>query len=397
MEIGVYYLQGTTVDQGIRDEVSRDYLKKLSAKLKQPLTLCRETELSQFDLGVLFVTAGGTEGKFLKIISQLPEPIFLLTSNENNSLAASMEILSYLKSQGLRGEIIHGDLDYCAQRLLTLQQVFTAKNKIKKMKLGCVGEPSDWLIASHVNDRQVKFKTGIEIVRIDMEEFFEEIQQNKYEENEYTTLAKTKGYQEKEIEKALAIYGALKRICQKYHLSGVTVRCFDLLEPIKNTGCLALAILNSEGIFAGCEGDIPSLISMTVLGTLSNQPVFLCNPSRIMPNDKEIIFAHCTLPITMPTAFHFMTHFESDLGVAIAGHIQEGPATVFKCAADFSRYYRGEGEIVKNLQESHLCRTQIQVYLTEGVEYFTTNPIGNHHLVVTGHVQQLLDEFFHWA
>ena len=35
----------------------------------------------------------------------------------------------------------------------------------------------------------------------------------------------------------------------------MTVRCFDLLGRIGTTGCLALAILNAEGIPAACEGD----------------------------------------------------------------------------------------------------------------------------------------------
>lgn len=37
------------------------------------------------------------------------EKFFLLTSGKSNSLAASLEILSYLQLQGLSGEVLHGE------------------------------------------------------------------------------------------------------------------------------------------------------------------------------------------------------------------------------------------------------------------------------------------------
>ncbi|MFA6664598.1 MAG: hypothetical protein WCS21_09870, partial [Lachnospiraceae bacterium] len=56
------------------------------------------------------------------------------------------------------------------------------------------------------------------------------------------------------------IYLALKVIIKKYNLKGFTLRCFDLLTAVKNTGCLALAKFNSEGVIATCEGDVPAML-----------------------------------------------------------------------------------------------------------------------------------------
>ena len=49
---------------------------------------------------VVFVGGGGVEGNFKRALPELKDPIVILTSGENNSLAASMEILSYLKNEG---------------------------------------------------------------------------------------------------------------------------------------------------------------------------------------------------------------------------------------------------------------------------------------------------------
>ena len=73
---------------------------------------------------------------------------------------------------------------------------------------------------------------------------------------------------------ALEIYGAFRRLVERYQLAGVSVRCFDLLTLVKNTGCLGLALLNANGIFGGCEADLPTLISMSILGTVSGQHAF---------------------------------------------------------------------------------------------------------------------------
>jgi len=229
-----------------------------------------------------------------------------------------------------------------------------------------------------------------------MEEFFEEIKRREYTDNKYTEMIKAKGYDSKEIEEAMYIYGALRRITDKYRLDGLTVRCFDLLDTVHSTGCAALAILNSDGIYASCEGDVPALISMAVLGELPGEPVFMANPSRIDTDHNQIVFAHCTLPITMPNDFEIMTHFESQLGVAFRGHIAEGPVTVFKCNGMMDEYFVTDGELLKNLTEYNLCRTQILLKLEKSVDYFLKDSIGNHHLIVKGNHTRLIEEFFKW-
>ena len=159
----------------------------------------------------------------------------------------------------------------------------------------------------------------------------------------------------------------------------------------------ALAVLNAQGIYAGCEGDMPSLISMAVLGELSGKPVFMANPSRILSDSNEIIFAHCTLPLNMPTEIELMTHFESGLGVAFRGRIPEGPCTIFKTSGLLDRYFVKAGTLAENLCETNLCRTQIRIGLAEeDLNYFLTKSIGNHHMIVTGDYEELVKEFYKW-
>lgn len=392
MAISVYKVQSTLSQ--VTDECVTAYMKALEAELGEPLSMVSVEEWVSAPFGVIFVASGGSEGLFLEQYPKIADkPMYILTSGESNSLAASMEILAYLQQQGRQGEILHGSVKSVAARIRALHSVACARARMNGMRLGLVGESSDWLIASSADDTGYREKLGISLVKIPMEELLSEIRKGGYEDNAMTLRLKGMGYDAAEMEKALSVYGALKRLIGRYGLSGVTVRCFDLLDTVHTTGCLALAILNAEGIYAGCEGDVPSLVSMVILGEVSGQPVFQCNPSRIDTANGEMVLAHCTLPLNMPYRMTLTTHYESGIGVAIAGAIPEKACTIFKTSAKLDRHFAKEGVIVENLHESSLCRTQIKLRLDD-YSYFLTRPIQNHHLVCLGEHKAALDELF---
>lgn len=233
-------------------------------------------------------------------------------------------------------------------------------------KLGVIGMPSDWLIASHVDYHNVETNLGIQLVDIPIERV--------------TSL----GEVDPGIDGANAIYDRLKELIAEYELSGVTLRCFDLLSTVKNTGCIALSRLNDEGIPAACEGDIPTLLTMMLCQRLTGCPGFQCNPARI--EDGRMLFAHCTLPLSMTTSHSLTTHFESGIGVAIHGELPEGDYTLVKLSGDLKRLFAANVQLVSNQYEPNLCRTQVWLEIDDKVShYFQTNPIANHHVLIPGH------------
>jgi len=351
-------------------------------------------EYKSLDFGLIYVATGGSEGGFLSDYGALTErPVYILTSGDSNSLAASMEILSYLKADGKSGEILHGRPEVIAKRITSLNKAIKAKQKLSGMKAGVIGRPSDWLIASKYDKAAIRGKLGVELVDVDIEEFLAEISKSEYLPTRWTSELLGMGWDTQEVEKALYVYGALSRLKDKYGLGAMTVRCFDLLTAVKTTGCLGVALQNAEGVCAGCEGDVPSMISMCILGAVSGKPVFMCNPSRIDSAGGGMVLAHCTLPLNMPYEMHLTTHYESGIGVAIIGSIPEGECTVFKTAGDLSRHFAMAGNIKANLRDPNLCRTQIKLELPD-YSYFLKDPIGNHHLVCTGDESAALEAFF---
>jgi L-fucose isomerase-like protein len=395
MKIGIVSFNSSFADAEMLDKTLKPFVEEIEKKAGCSFEEVKGEDIDRYDMVISFVKTGGTENLFKEMYKKIGAPYIILSTDNSNSLAASMEILSFLKQNGLKGEILHGNPDFIASRIKILYKLVKARKKLRGARFGIVGKPSDWLIASDVDYEGLRHKAGIELVDITIKELKQEIYNKHKYENNYINDLKDKKFNEKEVEDALYIYGALKFLTEKYNLSGLTLRCFDLLgDDIHNTGCLALSILNGEGIPAGCEGDIPALISMAILYYLTDNPVFMANPSKIDVEENKIIFAHCTLPINMPESYELDTHFESGIGVALRGKISLGEATVFKASGDLETYFVSGCEIQRNLSQNNLCRSQIELLMNKDVNYFLRESIGNHHLIVNGNYTGLVDEFF---
>lgn len=410
MRIGLYTLTSPLHNEEAVNAASAEFISAIEAEAGISFDFRGSdfTGYGSHDLELIYVRTGGTEGLFREVYHKLDGATRILTSGKSNSLAASMEILSYLNQQGRCGEIIHGSIGYIAERINILAKVENARKKLNDTRLGIIGEPSDWLISS-MPDRQAALeRLGITLVDISISEFMEEYEKTSSEtsgsvasaaRNEFNAKA-PKNLQKYE-EGAFRIYSALKSLIAEHGLSGLTLRCFDLLDLTGNTGCLALAVLNAEGIPAGCEGDVPALISMAVGNALTGVSGFQANPSRIDPESGEMLFAHCTIPLNMVRSYSFNTHFESGIGIAISGDMPEGDVTIFKMSGDMDRSFCCEASLVKCQSEKDLCRTQAVLRIKGSSEerkaickeYFLKRPIGNHHIIFPGSQKALFEEF----
>lgn len=372
------------------------FLASIEACLGQQIEVA-PVEDYDADLKLVFISSGGSEGIFLNHFSQLRPPYYLLTSGTDNSLAASIEIMTFLNIEGYEGEILHGNPEYIAERIRKIlageKQADDKKPSNSRFsghvelggRYGVVGEPSDWLIASVPDSDQVKKVFGTELVRIKMEELLELYENEDYSEDIRDGL---------DFGSSNRLVRAVQKLHEKYSLDGLTIRCFDLLDSIHTTGCLSLAQHNADGFIGTCEGDIMSMLSMAVVRKVTGQSSFQANPSRIDVENNSMVLAHCTLPFDMAESYRYDTHFESGIGVAVKGELREKPVTVFRLAKDLRSYWIAEGEIVENLDESTLCRTQIEVKLDDdSVADLLRNPCGNHHIVFYGRHKEEIEKY----
>lgn len=114
MTIAIYTLTSELHDEQAVGAVTREFLNSLD--ITYELKGSDYADYGNHSLNLIYVRTGGTEGIFKRLLPELLEkskhPFYLLTSGKSNSLAASMEILSYLRQNNFRGEIIHGHAEY---------------------------------------------------------------------------------------------------------------------------------------------------------------------------------------------------------------------------------------------------------------------------------------------
>lgn len=369
------------------NNITQQFIKSVEKALKSPIKYTDDIADYQCDLKLIYIESGGSEGYFLRDFRKLKEPYIFITSGANNSLAASLEILTYLNLHHKKGELLHGDPKSIAERIQELAMINRVRQELNKQRLGIIGKPSDWLISSIPNYQLVKKRFGVTLIDIPIKEVETYAKTMKKEK----TLNIKGQFDLQELRKADHVYQALDKIIHKYRLTGLTTRCFDLLTSLKTTACLGLSALNDRKIIATCEGDITAMLSMKIASLIGDGYTFQANPSRIDIKNNSIVLAHCTIPTKMLTSYRLDTHFESGIGVAIKGELKTTDVTMFRLSSNLKDYFVAEGKIIRNLSDKNLCRTQIEIKFKDKIDSLLKNPCGNHHIIFYGHHKQEIE------
>ena len=403
MKTTLYLIAISSPLHGSQEESVRNNHKELLAALNEAFDVRIITEehfadlhLAPSDLALVFIASGGTEGLFVKHYAELPRPLVLLTDGKANSLAASLEINSWIHQQHDTCRILHDEPEQIVEEIKELE----LRLLMQGQRIGVLGEPSDWLVSSHIDNAAVQERWGTTFVNIPIsrvEEYFaaEKAEDAEAEAEQFVANACNMVEPNKaEVVKAVRLYHAIRRLVNEEQLNAVTVRCFNLIESCHTTGCLALSLLNDEGIVAGCEGDMPSVFTMLLCKRLTGVDAFMANPSRI--RDKEVLFAHCTIGLNQTRQYIIRSHFESGTGVAIQGLMREHkPVTVVKAGGEkLDRIAFTSAILTENRNDPKKCRTQI-LLRTKNADlstYLLNNSIGNHHIVIQGNHTVLLEK-----
>ncbi len=361
----------------------------------------------------LFVAAtGGTERMLLDAIAhhritRPADPTILVAHRGQNSLPASLETLAAIRQSGGRGRIVPLTGRVETDRPLVDEAIgdLEAIAAMHSARLGVVGGPSPWLVASSPDPGVVRRRWGPDVVTIEPTRMIEltrtPVTPTGAVAERFTKVADPgrSTVDRRAVDRAMGVRSALLDALDNDDLDAVTVRCLDLFGDPGTSGCLALASLNDEGIVAGCEGDVPSALAMLWVRHLLGQPTWMANPVALDVDRNELVLAHYTVAPSMVEGFALGTHVESGLGVGIGGHFAEQPVTLIRLGgADLDECWITEGDIVGTGDDTDLCRTQATIAVSSGnVGDLLTHPLGNHLVLATGHHERRLRSWWQLA
>lgn len=395
MSAGIITFGSNLHDQQLLEASKKNFADCLNCFVEA--RLITSDEFMEVDFIIVFILTGGCEQKFVEtwpLLKASGRKFILAAGETSNSLPAALEILAWLRQQNEEPEIIHGKIEAMADKAAYAIKTSFLKESLKRQRIGVIGAPSDWLIASMPQFADIEKLFGIEIESISIENFRRECEKPdtsslaEFSEAFYKYSGKD---MTSELARAARIYTGLTRCVRKLNLNALTIRCFDILETDRTTGCLAVALLNDRGIPVSCEGDVPALLTMMIINRVTGNPSFMANPSSVKGN--SVVFAHCTCPVSMLDNVCIPTHFESGIGLAISGKFKENDFTVFKVSPDQSLFSIQSGPIETHEFSQHLCRTQIALSLAGAESYFLNRALGNHHIIAAGNHKKALTDF----
>jgi len=405
---------------------------------------------------VLFVATGGTERRVMDLAEArraqggggsanasggdgAGEPggcageVVLVAYPGRNSLPASLEVLARLQQDGVPGRMVFldgaGDVDGIERLRVAVSEPFASgvadgsipefppkrepvsqlgdafsskppSRPLDGLRVGLIGEPSDWLVASSPSPELVRDVWGAEVVGIELAEVVRWMGGGDAARGSRRDAARrfsgsfAGGATEcrepatSDLEASGRIYVALRSVIEENGLDALTVRCFDLVTGLGATGCLAVSRLTDEGTIAGCEGGLVSELGLLWARHATGETPWMANPARINIATNTLTLAHCTVPCSLVESFALRSHFESGLGAAVAGVLPTGPVTLLRIGGRaLDRVWSAHGEITASGCDEEMCRTQVDVRLdpSASVADLLEHPLGNHLVLVRGH------------
>jgi len=202
------------------------------------------------------------------------------------------------------------------------------------------------------------------------------------------------GVKPEDLIKATKIYVALKKLLNKYGADALAVNCFTImlkdLNALPTTPCVAVSLLNDEGIPAACEADLSSLLLQVIFKYLARKPAWISDPV-IDFSDGSVTYAHCTAPTKMKgfteeaEPYAIDTHDESGRPAVIRTKMSLGQAiTITQISPDFSKLYLHVNKIADTPIIDLACRTKVKTFVRNVREWLWAYKQPLHRVIVYG-------------
>ncbi len=377
-------------DERAVEEVATEFLKEISGLYTKYVGKVTSPGAGiGGDLALILVATGGSERVIIDIAREVGSAV-IVAHDAMNSFSAALEALSYLRDEGVAASL--ATLGRARPVAEAAVAAVTAATTLEGAKMGVLGEPSPWLVYSGKNIKQIEKQLGLKLEIVGLEKLYDRFRgTSPAKVDAVINSASRIAVKPHDIDKASRLYATLSAMIEERRWSALTVRCFDVIRDLGVTPCLPLAILNSEGIVAGCEADIPATVTMLLLKLLSGRPVFMGNIIKV--ESQYVWLAHCTVPLAMTSSYSLVTHYETGQGVAIQGTLPVGLEVTLARYDHNRRVVRAfRGRIAKGNQFSrHACRTQVVVKVNGDPSIIVRDPIGNHYALVYGDVTRSLN------
>lgn len=220
-------------------------------------------------------------------IADLPRtPIVLWNAHELDTVSPEYDMSELIRHSANVGSLMIGNVlirsrrrpilvtgrfrDPAVQkRLRRLLRAAAVAGRLRKARFGVFGQPHDGYLNVVADDEDLREHIGPSLVRVSREEFTEAFASVPAERVDGLAAELRSRYvveaPDEELRPSVQLVCALRDLVERYALSGGTFNCWDFSvhsPRLGVIGCLANALLTTEGIPFTCTGDIITAIAM---------------------------------------------------------------------------------------------------------------------------------------
>jgi L-fucose isomerase-like protein len=336
-------------------------------------------------LPIALVLTGGTSKLIDSFINGGNyERLIILAHSEHNSLASAISSMNKAERKGVISFVYHcSDLNSltCISTIDRMIKVAKTVASIIGLKVGIIANK---LVKDGIDETfESKFKAKVIIKTID--EFLKdmetidisEVNESKEELAKSLKIESSSPY----LDNIARLYLALKKFVRDENLDAVTIDCFPFIMKTGITPCIPLAVLNRDGIIAGCEADLPSLLGLILARCVTGKSGWIANIVDVFSN--KLYLAHCTIALDIIKNQNILPHFETGKPYALTGEYIGDIVTLISIDRDLTMAAITVGRVIAsgNLGLPS-CRTQMLIELDYMLDLLPNVAPNNHHIVL---------------
>lgn len=196
------------------------------------------------------------------------------------------------------------------------------------------------------------------------------------------------------IVNSFILYGLFKELMVEHDAPVFTINsCMNIIMPMsKTTACLALSLMNDEGLLAFCESDFVIIPAGVLMYHIARTPVFLHNST--FPHKGIVTCAHCTSPRRLDGARYeptlLTTHYESEFGASPKVDMPIGQVVTFIDPEYASGRWVGARGTVEDNPSLAICRSQQDVKIDGNWRQLQKEVRDSHWVMVYGdHLREI--------
>ena len=287
-------------------------------------------------------------------------------------------------------------------------KIIGARKALAETRVLMFGFPPSWHLRWYglPDLERLRRKFGVEFSPVELRELIETVPKMDPEAaariaDEWAENAREiNGPGPEHLREAAAAYLAMTRIMEKKCARAMVINCLEITQTRKFSDkiinpCMGMHYMRDRGIPAGCEMDIPCLLTMLLLGQLTHGPAFLGNMVRADPRKDEIKLSHCILPSRMPgfeqpPLPYTLCDLHGARGVTAFTHTNPGQVvTLARAGRNMERITAARGELTGG-ENTVFCRNTLSIRIPDA-RRFVQMAEGNHHAMVFGDCLDDLD------